>query len=115
MKDKIIVGIVLLFAIIGLGETIALGANLTKPHKNKAIIVRDSIITSRNAQLEDCIKELDAYRQYYINTETMLDSLGVDADSPYLETDYGSNYLDSKAKIDSIYNQNHPKPQYKKL
>lgn len=44
----------------------------------------------------------DAYKQYYTATETLLDSIGVDVDSPYLETDAGSSYLDAKRVIDSI-------------
>lgn len=47
-------------------------------------------------------KSIDAYKQYYNATETLLDSIGVDVDSPYLETDAGSSYLDAKRVIDSI-------------
>lgn len=45
--------------------------------------------------------DLHAYEVYFKSTETMLDSLGIDKDSPILETDAGSHYLDA---LDGIQN-----------
>ena len=45
--------------------------------------------------------DLHAYEIYFKSTETMLDSLGIDKDSPILETDAGSHYLDA---LDGIQN-----------
>ena len=45
---------------------------------------------------------LEAYKAYYTNTETLLDSVDVDVDDPILETDAGSNYLRAKYTVDSI-------------
>lgn len=58
-------------------------------------------------RLNDCIVELDAYRNYYYTVETLLDSARVDVDSPLLETDCGSDYLDAKMHLNSIYSSNH--------
>lgn len=60
------------------------------------------------ARLDDSIRELDAYCMYYLAVEDLLDSAGVDVDSPLLETDCGSTYLDAKMYLDSIYSMNHP-------
>lgn len=53
-------------------------------------------------------KIIQAYEQYYKNTETLLDSLDethnlnlMDTD---LCTDYGANYLNAKCKVDSLTN-----------
>lgn len=44
---------------------------------------------------------INAYEEYYENTEAMLDSL-VDCDDTILETDLGSSYLNAKFKVDSL-------------
>ena len=53
-------------------------------------------------------KIIQAYEQYYKNTETLLDSLDethnlnlMDTD---LESDYGADYLNAKCKVDSLTN-----------
>ena len=53
-------------------------------------------------------KIIQAYEQYYKNTETLLDSLDethnlnlMDTD---LCTDYGADYLNAKCKVDSLTN-----------
>lgn len=55
-------------------------------------------------------KIIQAYEQYYKNTETLLDSLDsthnlnlMDAD---LCTDYGADYLNAKQTVDSLNNKN---------
>lgn len=84
-----VVGLVLIaiFCFIGVGETMIelFGTNRTE------------------RQLKNCKTELNAYQNYYYSVETLLDSMGVDVDSPYLETDAGSSYLDAKMHLDSIY------------
>lgn len=65
------------------------------------------LFCENNDRLDDCLRELDAYYMYYRSTETLLDSAGVDVDSPLLETDAGSMYLDTKMHLDSIYSMNH--------
>lgn len=37
---------------------------------------------------------------YVIDTETMLDSLGIEGDNPIFDTEVGKKYLDSKETID---------------
>ena len=54
-------------------------------------------------------KIIQAYEQYYKNTETLLDSLdgkhNLDLMDTDLETDYGVNYLNAKNVVDSITSQ----------
>lgn len=51
---------------------------------------------------------IDAYEQYYNNTETMLDSLdgthNLDLMDTDLCSDYGANYLHAKSVVDSLTN-----------
>lgn len=51
-------------------------------------------------------KIIQAYEQYYKNTETLLDSLDgthdLDLMDTDLETDYGVDYLDAKSKVDEL-------------
>ena len=50
--------------------------------------------------------EIENYQNYYNATEELLDSIGIDADSPILESDAGAHYLNVKAIIDEEqYNQ----------
>lgn len=44
--------------------------------------------------------QLKAYKEYYMATEELLDSIGVDVDDPILESDVGANYLDKKCVVD---------------
>lgn len=44
--------------------------------------------------------EIENYQNYYKATEELLDSIGIDADSPILESDAGAHYLNVKAIID---------------
>ena len=51
-------------------------------------------------------KKIEAYEQYYKCTETLLDSLdgtrGLDLMDTDLATDYGSDYLEAKSKVDML-------------
>lgn len=53
-------------------------------------------------------KIIQAYEQYYKNTETLLDSLdnSLDLMDTDLCTDYGADYLNAKQTIDSLTNKN---------
>lgn len=87
------IGIVLvaIFAFIGFGET----------------MIELFGTDHQKEQLINSERELSAYEYYYDATETLLDSVGMDIDNPCFETDYGSNYLDAKAQLDSVYDANH--------
>ena len=51
-------------------------------------------------------KKIEAYEQYYKCTETLLDSLdgthNLDLMDTDLATDYGSDYLEAKSKVDEL-------------
>ncbi len=51
-------------------------------------------------------KKIEAYKEYYKCTETLLDSLDgthdLDLMDTDLETDYGADYLDAKNKVDML-------------
>lgn len=51
-------------------------------------------------------KKIEAYKQYYKCTETLLDSLdgthNLDLMDTDLATDYGANYLNAKSKVDML-------------
>ncbi len=47
--------------------------------------------------------KISAYKDYYLHTETLLDSLYIDGDSPVMESDAGAEYLNYKWQVDSIY------------
>lgn len=59
-----------------------------------------------NHQLNAAIHQLDAYRDYYFAVEHLLDAVGVDVDSPVLESDAGATYLDRKWLVDSLEKEN---------
>ncbi|WP_291631523.1 hypothetical protein [Clostridium sp.] len=46
---------------------------------------------------------IEYYENYYIATETLLDSLGVDCDNSIFETDAGAEYLMHKYNVDSVF------------
>lgn len=46
---------------------------------------------------------IEYYENYYIATETLLDSLGIDCDNSIFETDAGAEYLIHKYNVDSIF------------
>ena len=59
-----------------------------------------------NYQLNVAIHQLDAYRDYYFAVEHLLDVVGVEVDSPILESDAGATYLDRKWLVDSLEKEN---------
>ena len=74
------------------------------------IVAACFIINYYNGSNKTQGKIIQAYEQYYKNTETLLDSLDgtynlnlMDTD---LCTDYGTNYLNAKCKVDSLTNKN---------
>ena len=73
------------------------------------IVAACFIINYYNGSNKTQGKIIQAYEQYYKNTETLLDSLDcthnlnlMDTD---LETDYSVNYLNTKNKVDSLTKQ----------
>ena len=52
---------------------------------------------------DECQPNIEYYENYYIATETLLDSLGVECDDSIFKTKAGADYLIQKGKIDSIY------------
>ena len=50
------------------------------------------------------IELLKAYNTYYDAVENLLDSTNLAEDDTVLETNYGSNYLNQKWRIDSLVN-----------
>ena len=59
-----------------------------------------------NHKLNAAIHQLDAYRDYYFAVEHLLDIVGVEVDSPILESDAGATYLDRKWLVDSLEKEN---------
>ena len=47
---------------------------------------------------------INAYEEYYISTEELLDSLGIFNNHPILKTDAGAQYLGDKYLLDNLYN-----------
>ena len=47
--------------------------------------------------------DIEYYKNYYISTETLLDSLGVECDDSIFKTKSGSDYIMHKNKVDSIF------------
>lgn len=46
---------------------------------------------------------IEYYENYYIATETLLDSLGIDCDDPIFKTDVGNKYLINKYNVDLVF------------
>ena len=74
------------------------------------IVAACFIINYYNGSNKTQGKIIQAYEQYYNNTETLLDSIDsvhnlnlMDTD---LETDYGANYLNAKQTVDSLTKRN---------
>lgn len=47
--------------------------------------------------------DIEYYKNYYISTETLLDSLDIECDNSIFNTKVGRDYLLHKNKIDSIF------------
>ena len=47
--------------------------------------------------------DIEYYKNYYISTETLLDSLDIECDNSIFNTKVGRDYLIHKNKVDSIF------------
>ena len=47
--------------------------------------------------------DIKCYENYYLATETLLDSLGIDCDDPIFKTDAGNKYLINKYNVDLVF------------
>ena len=63
---------------------------------------------------DECQPNIEYYEDYYIATETLLDSLGIECDDSIFKTKVGSDYSMCKNKIDSIFHNNDSKKNNKK-
>lgn len=68
------------------------------------VVAARFIINYYNGSNKKQGKIIQAYEQYYKNTETLLDSLdnSLDLMDTDLTTDYGADYLNAKSKVDSL-------------
>ena len=46
---------------------------------------------------------IEYYENYYIATETLLDSLGIDCDDPIFKTDAGNKYRINKYNVELVF------------
>lgn len=68
------------------------------------LIIVSSVKLIENVLYRDKYQsDIKYYENYYIATETLLDSLGVDCDNSIFNTKVGRDYLIHKNKIDSIF------------
>ena len=72
------------------------------------IVAACFIINYYNGSNKKQGKIIQAYEQYYKNTETLLDYLdnNLDLMDTDLCTDYGTDYLNAKCTVDSLTNKN---------
>ena len=74
------------------------------------IVAACFIINYYNGSNKTQGKIIQAYEQYYKNTETLLDSLDCTHNLNLMDTDlcadYGANYLNAKNTVDSLTNKN---------
>ena len=87
MSDKI--GRVLLY--ISIVSTIVL------------IIVSSIKLLDSNVYRNKYQFDIEYYKNYYISTETLLDSLDIECDNSIFNTKVGRDYLIHKNKVDSIF------------
>lgn len=111
--QQIAAGVIVLLAIFGFC-TIVFGCvqSCSAQTNNKNWYIQDltqediDTLVNDNEMLNDrlnmAIRQLDAYRDYYLSVEHLLDAAGIDADSPVIETDAGSDYLQFKYVVDSL-------------
>lgn len=117
MLQQIAAGVIVLLAIFGFC-TIVFGCvqSCSAQNNNKNWYIQDltqediDTLVNDNEMLNDrlnmAIRQLDAYRDYYLSVEHLLDAAGIDADSPVIETDAGSDYLKFKYVVDSLEEHN---------
>ena len=74
------------------------------------IVAACFIINYYNGSNKTQGKIIQAYEQYYKNTETLLDSLDCTHNLNLMDTDlcadYGTDYLNAKNTVDSLTNKN---------
>ena len=74
------------------------------------IIIATIMFSYSHNQIRDNARtektELDAYKEYYKCTETLLDSLYIDEDHPILESDVGVDYANAKFAVDEYEPEN---------
>ena len=67
------------------------------------IIVSSIKLLDSNVYRNKYQSDIEYYENYYISTETLLDSIGVKCDDSIFKTKVGVDYLIHKNKIDSIF------------
>lgn len=69
------------------------------------------VVNAYHSKVKQQSKVIQAYEEYYDNTETLLDSLDKEHNLDLMDTDlcsdYGVDYLNAKFKVDSIYEEVH--------
>ena len=78
------------------------------------IIVSSIKLLDSNVYRNKYQSDIEYYKNYYISTEALLDSLGVECDDSIFKTKVGSDYSMCKNKIDSIFHNNDSKKNNKK-
>ena len=67
------------------------------------IIVSSIKLLDSNVYRNKYQSNIEYYKNYYISTETLLDSLGVECDDSIFKTKSGIDYIMHKNKVDSIF------------
>lgn len=67
------------------------------------IIVSSVKLLDSNVYRNKYQSDIEYYKNYYISTETLLDSLGVECDDSIFKTKSGIDYIMHKNKVDSIF------------
>ena len=68
------------------------------------LIIVSSTKLIENVLYRDKYKsDIEYYKNYYISTETLLDSLDIECDNSIFNTKVGRDYLIHKNKVDSIF------------
>ena len=70
------------------------------------IIVSSIKLLDSNVYRNKYQSDIEYYKNYYISTETLLDSLGVECDDSIFKTKSGIDYIMYKNKVDSIFYNN---------
>lgn len=70
------------------------------------IIVSSIKLLDSNVYRNKYQSDIEYYKNYYISTETLLDSLGVECDDSIFKTKSGIDYIMHKNKVDSIFYNN---------
>lgn len=64
--------------------------------------------TSTQAQVDDCVHEIDDFKNYYDATESLLDAIDSNGQlEDWLETDVGSTYLEKRKHLGNTWKMNH--------